>query len=71
MQLNNPKRDRVLAEIIANLADHAKAEVAARLARVNRLIEQQQKFDAQVEAALARIQKAKQLRKRVRSKARA
>jgi hypothetical protein len=38
-------------------------DTACRLARFSRLIEQQQTFDAQVAAALDRIQKTKQLEK--------
>ena len=71
MQLNNPAQQRTLAEIIASVPDATRVEVARRLAKVGRMIEQQQKFDAQVEAALARIRRTKQLQKRIRGSARA
>jgi hypothetical protein len=41
------------------------ADTARRLARVSRLVERQQRFDEQVAAALDRIQKTKQLVKRI------
>lgn len=41
-------------------------DTARRLARVSRLIEQQQKFDAQVLESLKRLEITKQLQKRGR-----
>jgi hypothetical protein len=57
MLLTNPKQQRTLAEIVASIPDAARVEVVMRLARVSRMIEQQQKFDSAVAAALDRIQR--------------
>jgi hypothetical protein len=46
--------------------EQVSADTVRRLAKVGRMIEQQQKFDAAVSAALDRIHKAKQLQKRIR-----
>jgi len=69
LKLDNPKQQRTLAEIIASVPDAARVEATARLARVGHMIEAQQKFDSAVAAALDRIQKAKQLQKRIRRNA--
>jgi hypothetical protein len=76
MLLNNPKQQRTLAEIVADLLDAPKVEAATRIARVNRLVAEQIKFDSAVAAALDRVLMnapaetlrplAKQLRKRIR-----
>jgi Fe-S cluster assembly ATPase SufC len=46
--------------------EQVSVDTACRLARVSRLIEQQQRFNAQVAAALERIEMTKQLQKRGR-----
>jgi hypothetical protein len=46
--------------------EQVSVDTARRLAKVGRMIEQQIKFDTAVAAALDRIQKTKQLQKRVR-----
>ena len=66
MLLTNPKQQRTLAEIVASTSDATRVEVAARLARVSRLIEEQQRFDAAVAASLDRLHRTKQLLKRIR-----
>jgi hypothetical protein len=67
LTLDNPKQQRTLAEIVAtSVPPVTRGELAARLARVSRLLEQQQKFDLAVAAALDRIEQAKQLRRRIK-----
>ena len=66
LKLDNPKQQRTLAKIVADLPGSVKVEAAKRIVRVNRLIAEQQKFDAAVEAALDRIQRAKQLQRRIK-----
>jgi hypothetical protein len=55
-----------LEQILSGVGDTAR-----RLARVGRMIEAQQKFDSAVAAASDRIQKSKQLEKRIRRVVRA
>jgi hypothetical protein len=58
-------------QAMASIPNDQTANIVERLARVDRQIEQQQKFDAAVAAALDRIQKTKQLQKRIRRAVRA
>jgi thioredoxin-like negative regulator of GroEL len=76
MDLNNPARQRRIDEIIASLPDLDRAKAIRSLATLDRAVEQQQRFDAAVAAALDRILMnapaealrplAKQLRKRIK-----
>jgi hypothetical protein len=75
LKLENPVKERSLANIVASIPDAERANVARRLARLERLIEKQNDFDEQVAAALDRILDAprssvrplaKQIRKRIK-----
>jgi ribosome-associated translation inhibitor RaiA len=76
MQLSNPRQQRTVAEILASVPDADRARLVQRLARLERLFEQQEKFDAQVAESLNRILAgapsenlralSKQIRKRIK-----
>jgi hypothetical protein len=55
MLLSNPKQQRTLAEIVADLPDAAKAEAATRIARVNRLIAGRHRQELDLIDSLRRI----------------
>jgi hypothetical protein len=50
MDLNNPARQRRIDDIIASLPDHDRAKAIRFLATLDRAVEQQQRFDAEVGA---------------------
>ena len=58
MQLDNPQRQRRLADIVASIPDPARAEVARRLARVERAIARRHEHDADLIDGLLRILKS-------------
>ena len=73
MQLENPKQQRSFANILASIPDAEKANLVHRLARLTRLLEEQNHFDERVAASLDRILSmprfrplVKQIRKRIR-----
>jgi hypothetical protein len=55
LTLDNPKQRRTLAEIIASVPDSVRAEAAARLAKVGRLIARRHQQDADLIDGLRRI----------------
>jgi hypothetical protein len=61
LTLDNPKQQRTLAEIVASVRDSTRVEVAARIARVDRLIARRNKTDA--DPPLTNTPKSQRLRK--------
>jgi hypothetical protein len=55
MQLENPKRQRRLADIVASLPDKDRAEVGRRLASIDRHVRRAHKADADLIDGLRRI----------------
>jgi hypothetical protein len=55
MQLNNPKQQRTLAEIIAGLPDSVRVEAATRIARLDRLIARRNQQDTDLIDSLRQI----------------
>jgi hypothetical protein len=55
MQLNNPKQQRTLAEIVTSLPDGVRAEAATRIAKVNRLAASRHQQDVDLIDSLRRI----------------
>jgi len=69
MQLENPKRQRRLAGIVASLPDSKRTDVVRRLARVDRLMARRHQQDADLADALLRVLKSalgKELRDRIK-----
>ena len=75
LKLENPVKERTLANILAFLSDDERASVARRLVRLSQAFDRQDKFDEEVAAALDRILDAPtstvrplaaQIRKRIR-----
>jgi hypothetical protein len=58
MLLSNPKQQRTLAEIVADLPDAIKSEAATRIARVNRLLTRRNQQDSDLLDSLMRILKS-------------
>jgi hypothetical protein len=58
MQLDNPKRQRSLADVVASLPDKDRADVARRLANLDRHIARANKADADLVDSLLRILKS-------------
>jgi hypothetical protein len=69
MLLSNPKQQRTLAEIVADIPDTVRVAAATRIARVNRLMSRRHQQDSDLADALLRILKSplgKGLRDRIK-----
>jgi hypothetical protein len=55
LRLDNPKQQRTLSEIVAALPDSVRVKPVTRIARVNRLVAEQIKFDNAVASAFDRV----------------